>query len=248
MIDFYNGNNINDISQEYKLYYQKISDGHKITFAIKEEIESYIQGIHPKIITWKKNNELSGLLIYHYDNSSSSSNCLRIIITHISFICDEKDYTQLQTILINFKSFLVERVMFQEAHCSLHYHVKENNFVLDKSIQDIFKTVLMFRWLKLENTTKERILILYLKNPNAESIPVVKYFKKSIYTLKIKYNSNFQISRMDDTYQTNDVCKEVNCFPVLFSIFDLVTSDNSYYINFKGFKPNRFPVLRVNLG
>lgn len=135
--------------------------------------------------------------------------------------------------------------MFQEAHCSLHYHVKENNFVLDKGIQDIFKTVLMFKWLKLENTTKERILILYLKNPNAEANPVVKYFKTCIYTLKIKYGSSFQIDRIDEANQINDACKEVNCFPVLFSIFDLVTSDNSFYINFKGFKPNRFPVLRV---
>ena len=63
--------------------------------------------------------------------------------------------------------------------------------------------------------------------------------------MKIKYSSNFQLAKYEENIEINDSCKEVNCFPVLFSIFDLVISDNTYYINFKGFKPNKFPALRV---
>ena len=115
-------------------------------------------------------------MIFHYDNSPSCSNCLRIIISHISFIIEENDLVSAQEILTNFKNFLFEKVSFQEVHLSLHYNFIDDNFIIDKGLLNIFRNVLLFKWLKLENTMKERILILYLKNPNSESIQNIKYF------------------------------------------------------------------------
>jgi len=67
--------------------------------------------------------------------------------------------------------------------------------------------------------------------------------------MKIKYSTNFQVSKAKEGRGNQGQIateKEINCFPVLFSIFDLVTTDNTFYMNFKGFKPIKFPGLKKN--
>ena len=66
--------------------------------------------------------------------------------------------------------------------------------------------------------------------------------------MKIKYCTNFQLSSIkEDRVSTGPEkhLKEINCFPVFFSLFDLVTYDKNYSINFQGFKPVKFPMIKV---
>lgn len=67
-----------------------------------------------------------------------------------------------------------------------------------------------------------------------------------MYTLKIKYGSAFQLAPFNEEKQVSHLGKEINCFPVLISIFDLVVKDPTFYMNFKGFKPNKFNTLKKN--
>jgi len=93
-------------------------------------------------------------------------------------------------------------------------------------------------------------MVLCMKNQAADPTNIMKYLKNSVFSLKIKYNTNFQLSKLKENklcdLENDTTEKEINCFPVLYALLDLAAADPKFYINLKNFKPGKFPLIRKN--
>ena len=70
IFDFYN-NRIEDFEDIYNQHIKKVNEEQKISFNIKA-LSEYVLGVNPKIITIKNNNELQGIIITSYENTSDN--------------------------------------------------------------------------------------------------------------------------------------------------------------------------------
>jgi hypothetical protein len=143
-IFFYN-NDIKDLNDEYKNYFEKIPISQRKTFNIKNDIKNYLFGINPMILIKTENGFLNGLMCLSY--SSDSEKTLNIN----NFCTLNEDNNENEKIFSDFVNFINEQnIKYQYLTIDLYYDLIEGKFVLNKEINQIFKN-LNFRWAKLEN-------------------------------------------------------------------------------------------------
>jgi len=155
-IKFYT-NSFEELQTIYDLYYSKIPEDQLISFKVKKDLRSYILGNNMKIITIYHQNNLSGLCILNFD--SNTNNMVRIILSHFSTILENFNET-----LTEVKNFIFRELKFSEIVVNLYYKKLGEKFEIISVIRDAFKDLLKFRWLKIENTCGERLLVMGLKN------------------------------------------------------------------------------------
>jgi hypothetical protein len=160
-INFYT-NSFEELQTIYDLYYSKIPEDQLISFKIKKDLRSYIQGNNMKIITIYHQNNLSGLCILNFD--SNSNNLVRIFLSHFSSVLENFNET-----LTEVKNFIFRELKFTEIVVNLYYKKLGEKFEIISAIRDAFKDLLKFRWLKIENTCGERLLVMGLKNEEKNS-------------------------------------------------------------------------------
>ncbi len=115
---------------------------------------------------------------------------------------------------------MVQKIRFDEAYISLYHHIdKENNFIIDKELSEIFKKKLLFRWYKLLNTgNNERITILWFKNDTLGDPSLnQKYLNNSIFALKIKSATTYKIKKSINKPNPS-ISSEINLFPLIISL------------------------------
>jgi hypothetical protein len=84
---------------------------------------------------------------------------VRIILSHFSTILENFNET-----LTEVKNFIFRELKFSEIVVNLYYKKLGEKFEIISVIRDAFKDLLKFRWLKIENTCGERLLVMGLKN------------------------------------------------------------------------------------
>ena len=150
---------LSDFITIYKNYYNRIPLEQKIIFNIKEDPTSYFQhNYYPKIIICsdKKLTLIKGICIYSliFSNENKSN---KIIIEHLSAYSKE----EMENILKNIFDFLKNNNILNnssnnnEIYIDLYFYLENEKFVIDTNIRDFIKNELKFKWVKLENVSKE---------------------------------------------------------------------------------------------
>ena len=146
----------------YNNYYQRIPLEQKRIFNIKSNpLEYFYHNYYPKIIICS-DNKLSltkGICIYsilfNYENKPN-----KIIIEHISSYNQEEmnnilknifDFLKNNNILSNTSSNDINTEIFID----LYFYLENEKFIIDANIRDFIKNELKFKWVKLENISKE---------------------------------------------------------------------------------------------
>ena len=145
----------------YNNYYQRIPLEQKRIFNIKSNpLEYFYHNYYPKIIICS-DNKLSltkGICIYsilfNYENKPN-----KIIIEHISAYNQE----EMNNIIKNIFDFLKNNNILSniynnintEIFIDLYFYLENEKFIIDTNIRDFIKNELKFRWVKLENISKE---------------------------------------------------------------------------------------------
>ena len=146
----------------YNNYYKRIPLEQKRIFNIKSNpLEYFYHNYYPKIIICS-DNKLSltkGICIYsilfNYENKPN-----KIIIEHISSYNQEEmnnilknifDFLKNNNILSNTSSNDINTEIFID----LYFYLENEKFIIDANIRDFIKNELKFKWVKLENISKE---------------------------------------------------------------------------------------------
>ena len=145
----------------YNNYYQRIPLEQKRIFNIKSNpLEYFYHNYYPKIIICS-DNKLSltkGICIYsilfNYENKPN-----KIIIEHISSYNQE----EMNNIIKNIFDFLKNNNILSnisnniniEIFIDLYFYLENEKFIIDANIRDFIKKELKFKWVKLENISKE---------------------------------------------------------------------------------------------
>ena len=129
----------------YKDYFQFIPKNQKIIFNIKDNIYEYSNKITPMFIIKKVKGNLCLFCSLNY--SSEEDNTLQIS----SFSTNNNDIDEMKNnILEIIKLINTHKIICQYITIDLYNKKKDGKFILDKDISNVFKQ-LNFKWAKLEN-------------------------------------------------------------------------------------------------
>ena len=152
---------LSDFVLIYNNYYKRIPIEQKRIFNIKSNpLEYFSHNYYPKIIICSdtKLTLTKGICIYsiqlNYDNKPN-----KIIIEHISSYNKE----DMNNIITNIFNFLKANNILSnssnhiniEIYIDLYFYLEKEKFVIDTNIRDFIKNELKFKWVKLENISKE---------------------------------------------------------------------------------------------
>ena len=152
---------LSDFVLIYNNYYKRIPIEQKRIFNIKSNpLEYFSHNYYPKIIICSdtKLTLTKGICIYsiqlNYDNKPN-----KIIIEHISSYNKE----DMNNIITNIFNFLKANNILSnssnhiniEIYIDLYFYLEKETFVIDTNIRDFIKNELKFKWVKLENISKE---------------------------------------------------------------------------------------------
>ena len=152
---------LSDFVLIYNNYYKRIPIEQKRIFNIKSNpLEYFSHNYYPKIIICSdtKLTLTKGICIYsiqlNYDNKPN-----KIIIEHISSYNKE----DMNNIIMNIFNFLKANNILSnssnhiniEIYIDLYFYLEKEKFVIDTNIRDFIKNELKFKWVKLENISKE---------------------------------------------------------------------------------------------
>jgi len=152
---------LSDFVLIYNNYYKRIPIEQKRIFNIKSNpLEYFSHNYYPKIIICSdtKLTLTKGICIYsiqlNYDNKPN-----KIIIEHISSYNKE----DMNNIITNIFNFLKTNNILSnstnhiniEIYIDLYFYLEKEKFVIDINIRDFIKNELKFKWVKLENISKE---------------------------------------------------------------------------------------------
>ena len=145
----------------YNNYYERIPLEQKRIFNIKKNsLEYFYHNYYPKIIICSdsKLSLTKGICIYsillNYDNKPN-----KIIIEHLSSYNEE----EMENIFKNIFSFLENNNILSnysnnisnEIYIDLYFYLEKEKFIINPIIRDFIKNELKFKWVKLENISKE---------------------------------------------------------------------------------------------
>ena len=211
---------LSDFITIYKNYYNRIPLEQKIIFNIKEDPTVYFQhNYYPKIIICsdKKLTLIKGICIYSliFSNENKSN---KIIIEHLSAYSKE----EMENILKNIFDFLKNNNILNnscnnntsnEIYIDLYFYLENQKFVIDTSIRDFIKNELKFKWVKLENVSKE---IRYQKmkhqfNINDNSLLGIKALKDMNGENNKNNNDNINEDSDDNSFYENNNGDNLYC-------------------------------------
>ena len=155
---------LSDFITIYTSYYNRIPIEQKRIFNIKENPENYFNhNYYPKIIICSdtKLTLIKGICIYSLIFNTKENKSNKIIIEHLSSYNKE----EMENILQNMFEFLknnniinnsnVDCNVTNEIYIDLYFYLENEKFMIDTSIRDFIKNELKFKWVKLENKSKE---------------------------------------------------------------------------------------------
>ena len=159
-ISYYCGS-LSDFTFIYNNYYERIPLEQKRIFNIKSNpLEYFYHNYYPKIIICSdtKLSLTKGICIYsvvlNYENKPN-----KIMIEHLSSYNEE----EMENIIKNIFSFLKNNNILSnssnnissEIYIDLYFYLENEKFLINTKIRDFIKNELKFKWVKLENISKE---------------------------------------------------------------------------------------------
>jgi hypothetical protein len=184
---------LSSLKEIYNNYYKKIPEILKKGFKIQENITKYLEGIYPKILLIKSNNnnsQIKGIAtlsyISHNSNSiivgkiKSSNYNKNLNITSISCL-DESEFSN---ILINVIDFCKEFFYFENIILELFYLNKNGQFILYTDLEKIIKNEAKFKWVNMENDGINRKIKYRYINNNIDKSKNNNEFNNNILNLK----------------------------------------------------------------
>lgn len=217
----------------YKNYYNRIPLEQKTIFNIKEDPTAYFQhNYYPKIIICsdKKLTLIKGICIYSliFSNENKSN---KIIIEHLSSYKKE----EMEDILKNIFDFLKNNNILNnscnnntsnEIFIDLYFYLENEKFFIDTSIRDFIKNELKFKWVKLENVSKE---IRYQKMKHQFNINVNNnLLNNEIDDHNILNQSLLGIKALKEMNDENSNSKNINEDLDNNTFYENTTGDNLY--------------------
>ena len=147
----------------YNNYYKRIPSEQKLIFNIKENPSEYFHhNYFPKIIICSdtKLSLTKGICIYSIIlNNDNKPN--KIILEHISSYNNE----EMENIIKNIFEFLKKNNILlnsnnnninNEIYIDLYFYLENGKFNINANIRDFIKNELKFKWVKLENLSKDK--------------------------------------------------------------------------------------------
>jgi hypothetical protein len=184
---------LSSLKEIYNNYYKKIPEILKKGFKIQDNITKYLEGIYPKILLIKSNNnnsQIKGIAtlsyISHNSNSiivgkiKSSNYNKNLNITSISCL-DESEFSN---ILINVIDFCKEFFYFENIILELFYLNKNGQFILYTDLEKIIKNEAKFKWVNMENDGINRKIKYRYINNNIDKSKNNNEFNNNILNLK----------------------------------------------------------------
>ena len=156
---------LSDFITIYNNYYQRVPIEQKRIFNIKENPINYFKhNYFPKIIICsdEKLTLVKGICIYSHIFNNNENRSNKIIIEHLSAYKKE----EMENILKNIFDFLKNNNLLRnvnanltniqnEIYIDLYFYLENEKFVIETQIRDFIKNELKFKWVKLENISKE---------------------------------------------------------------------------------------------
>ena len=228
---------IKDFITAYNNYYKNIPENQKIIFNLNSNIfEKITKFFTPKIIICsdKKSSLLiKGICIIGF---LFEKNNIKIYLIHLS----SSDENERDNIITYFITFIKKHIECDEIIVDLYYKYDEDikKFTIDTEIRDLFKVILKFKWVKLENLSNhiryQKMNLRIDKNEMLESvgnnnITIIKLTPHKLF--EINDNCNISIKEIsDDDINENDNNnndKYINLFSVV-SIYSQMKSIENY--------------------
>ena len=224
-------NDLSSLITIYKEYYKKIPEKMKIGFNINEDITKYIEGIYPKVLIIKYNeDEIIGIItlsyilnnVKNYILKNDTSNYNKTLF--ISSISCTNEY-QFSDILVNTIDFCQNFFYFEEIILKLYYLNKNGNFILYTNFEKIIKTDAKFRWVNMENDGLTRTIRYKYKNNN-NMIIKDENDKNNILNLKSVYIIGFEEEKKYDDQDEREL-SFINDFCINYLLIELNGQNNN---------------------
>ena len=217
-LNFFTGN-LKDFITIYNHYLKSVPENQKYTLNLQEDIKTSILLTNaPKIILCsdiKSKYNIKGICVFTYTIDNSK---IKIIINHISCYNDlEKEIVFNKLI-----DFIQKNIENDEIYIDLYYKFEsENNkFTFCTDLRDLFKNILHFKWVKLENLANHiRFQKMVLRKEDDENINNLnliinnKYIPQSCLNIK---NSTCVILTEKEIEKKENYNKFSNYFSCMF--------------------------------
>ena len=201
-------NDISELENDYRIYYQTIPMNQKIIFNIKDNIYDYTNKFNPMFIIKKEKGKLS---LFCSINYSLDDNCTLEIS---NFSINQNETNEIQSNLKDILKFINDNeIIYKYITIDLYYERVENKFILNKNINNIMKE-LKFKWAKLENLDggiRYQKMQLENQNFNQNSFESISSFNLS--SGLIIYHG---LDKMESINKTNDFDFNLNTFNLDF--------------------------------
>ena len=201
-------NDISELENDYRIYYQTIPMNQKIIFNIKDNIYDYTNKFNPMFIIKKEKGKLS---LFCSINYSLDDNCTLEIS---NFSINQNETNEIQSNLKDILKFINDNeIIYKYITIDLYYERVENKFILNKNINNIMKE-LKFKWAKLENLDggiRYQKMKLENQNFNQNSFESISSFNLS--SGLIIYHG---LDKMESINKTNDFDFNLNTFNLDF--------------------------------
>ena len=264
---FFTGD-IKDFITAYNHYYKSIPDNQKTIFNINTNIlEKITKFFTPKIIICsdKKSSLLiKGICIIGF---LFENNDIKINIIHLS----SSDENERDNIISYFITFIKQHIECDEIIIDLFYKYDEDikKFTIDTEIKDLFKVILKFKWIKLENLSNhiryQKMNLRIDKNEMLEfvgnnNITILKLIPDKLF--EINDNCNFSFKEISDNdinekenendnsnnkINDNNNDKYINLFSVLLIFSQMKSVENYQLSNYKE-RFNNFLEKKIKFG
>ena len=201
-------NDISELENDYRIYYQTIPMNQKIIFNIKDNIYDYTNKFNPMFIIKKEKGKLSLFCSINY--SLDDNYTLEIS----NFSINQNETNEIQSNLKDILKFINDNeIIYKYITIDLYYERVENKFILNKNINNIMKE-LKFKWAKLENLDggiRYQKMKLENQNFNQNSFESISSFNLS--SGLIIYHG---LDKMESINKTNDFDFNLNTFNLDF--------------------------------
>jgi hypothetical protein len=182
------------------IYYNTIPNEQKIISNIKEDLMEYTKGINPMFIIKKNYGDITYFCSLEYSNEDENT-------LHISnFSINNNEIKNGIEELIKFLN--EKKIIYQYLTIDLYYENKDGKLILNKEINDIFKSM-KFKWSKLEN--KEggiRYQKMKFTNPDyIENTFIDNYAMNFISGLIIYHGKNKAVKNISNSVEKDIVRK-----------------------------------------
>ena len=219
-ISYYSGK-ITDFIPLYSEYFEKIPEEQKIVFNLNNNPMKYLEhNFYPKIIICKDKitNIIKGICIYSILFKSYEKQPNEIIIEHISSYNKE----EMENIIIKILEFIKDNNIFNkngdiEIYINLYYDLKNEQMEIDKDIKDLIEKKCKFKWVKIENTSKEirfeKMKLIITNDNNDNNNLYNNFFIKDNFTINI-------VEKIINNINNNDInIRKINPYNIIYIIY-----------------------------